>query len=108
MTVEWDDVDAGATGETTRYRVEADELPSIAVVEAVAEASGRSQTGSDGTTALDPLAESIDPEALDRIFESRGDDPADPTFVEFRYCDHQVTVKGGNRVCVTVSERVRD
>ena len=102
MTVECDNADAGVAQEATRYRVEADELPSMAVVEAVAAASGLSPTGTDGADALDPLTESIDPESLDRIFESRGDGPEDAAFVEFRYCDYQVTVRGGKTVCVTV------
>lgn len=102
MTVECDNSDRGTAQETTRYRAESDESPSMAVVEAVAVASGRSRTGGEGTHSLDPLAESIDPEALDSIFDSRSDDSEDAALVEFQYCDHQVTVNGGSTVCVTV------
>ena len=101
MATECDIADADLPQGASQYEVDANEAPSIAVIRAVAEASGRSPTGA-GTDALDPLTESIDPEALDSIFESRGDDPEDAAFIAFEYCDHQVTVRGGRTVCVTV------
>lgn len=103
MTIESNNTNVGATRETTQCQVDADEPVSMAVVRAVAAASGRKTTEADGgTDALDPLAQAIDPEALDTIFESSGNAVEDATFVEFQYCGHQVSVKGANTVCVTV------
>ena len=103
MTVECDDGNAGVSRDATQYRVGADESVSLAVVRAVASASGRSPAGGDGDTdTLDPLARSVDPEALDSIFGSRGDAPADVAAAEFQYCGRQVTVEGGESVHITV------
>lgn len=103
MTVECDDTETGSTQGIAQYQVEADESPSMAVVEAVAAASEENPTGEDGLVhGLDPLGRSIDPEALDRIVESYGHGQEDPAVIEFRYSGHLVTVKTGDQTCVTV------
>lgn len=103
MTVECDNTEAGSTQGIAQYKVEPDESPSMAVVEAVAAASEQNPTGEDGLVrALDPLGRSIDPEALDRIVESCGHGQEDPAVIEFQYSGHQVTVKAGDQTCVTV------
>jgi len=58
--------------------------PSMAVVEAVA--TVRDTT----TTDLDPLADTVDPMAIDRL--SSGDE-TDDRVLEFRYLEHVVTVR---------------
>lgn len=86
------------------YEVAADEPVSMAVVHAVARASGRDPTGVGGTpNSLDPLAETISPEALDRIFESTDSSPDATTAVEFDYCDYRVVVEAAGSVTVTVA-----
>lgn len=103
MTVDSDNPNAESPREPTQYRIGSDEPPSLAVVRAVAAATGRDQVDSDaGADALAPLAETIDPEALDALFESRRDRPGAAPLVEFGYCDRHVTVSGGESVCVTV------
>jgi hypothetical protein len=74
-----------------RYHVTPDQTPSEAVVTAVAEASGRAVAGGDGAEALDPLYDAIDPDALDTLFTTDGDD-AGATAVEFVYEGYEVTV----------------
>lgn len=97
MTADCTDPDAGTPTEPARYRIEPDEQPSLAVVRAVATTADCDPV--DGG-ALEPLAESVDPEALDRLFESRldGTDVA----VEFQYAGYQITVRVGESACVTV------
>lgn len=103
MTVNCNDPAAELPDGTTTVRVDPDESPSLAVVRAVAAASGLDPVGAGaGTASLAPLAETIDPEALDRVFESSDAGPGDPATVEFSYADHRVTVRGGETVCVTV------
>lgn len=46
---------------------------------------------------LRPLAESVDPEALDSIFDQRG---AENAYVTFRHEDHTITVTGSGDVLV--------
>lgn len=60
-------------------------LPSRAVVEMVAATENVDQTD------LPPLYEAIDPDALDKLFESRSDDRT-PMEVTFTYYGHEVTV----------------
>lgn len=102
MTSKCDDASGDTEQNTERYRLESGESPAMGVVRAVAAVSGRHPTGTNGATdALDPLAGSVDPEALDRIFGSR-DGPATDAVVEFDYCGRRVTVAGGETVCVAV------
>jgi hypothetical protein len=68
---------------------------SSVVVEAVAEAAGTSPTD-----LADPLYEAVDPDALDRLFET-GDDTTGGR-VEFSYADYRVTVTVDDDVYVYV------
>lgn len=97
MTAKCDEGNANPT--RCDYQVDPDESVAMAVVSAVAAASGRDPTGTDG---LDPLATAIDPGALDRIFDPSGERAENAVSVEFSYCDHDVTVTGGETVDVTV------
>ena len=67
----------------------------MAVVETVAVARGLE------TTALEPLYESADPDALDALLEAR-DSSATPgeLTVTFTAADRQVTVRGSGEVVV--------
>lgn len=53
-------------------------------------------------TALPPLYESVDPDALASIVESCA---AETTSVTFTYCGHTVTVDGGGEVDVAERDR---
>jgi len=103
MTTESTDADAVPPQDATPIRIVRDESPSMAVVRAVADASGRCPSGTgEAGEALDPIAESIDPDALDRLFDARNGAPDVPPVAEFRYCGYEVTVRGGEAVSVTV------
>lgn len=65
------------------YERSADETPTQAVVSALADATNQSPL------EMDPLAESIDPDALNEICRSEGDAAS---FVQFQHCDRMVTV----------------
>lgn len=70
-------------------------FPSTGVVETVSRAVGRDPK------ALEPLYESIDPDALDAIvgsFDSQR--PRDDTTVSFVFADRRVTVSGSGEVLV--------
>lgn len=89
------------TGESVQYETEPGESVSMAVIRAVASVSGRSETPGEGIEdALEPLSESISPDALDAIVESASGSGADATYIEFQYCGHQVAVDGSGRVTV--------
>lgn len=62
-----------------------DETPTEAVVAAVAESTGRSPL------EIDPLARTIDPEALDDLIHT-AERTGSPVTVSFEYCDRHVTV----------------
>jgi len=64
--------------------------PSMAIVEAMA--SVRDTTPTD----LDPLVETVDPMAVDRL--AKGANGNDDCVIEFRYLDHVVAVRGRNVV----------
>ncbi len=103
MTVECENGAAVESPDDGQYRVADDESVSTAVVRAVAAASGRSATGIDGATdPLDPLAESVDPDALDRVVEFGFDAASNRVSVAFEYCDYRVTVSGTDAIRVTV------
>jgi len=69
--------------------------PAMAVVETIAVALDRE------ATALEPLYESVDPDALDALLQSNGSSatPRDLT-VTFTVADRQVTVHGSGEVVV--------
>ena len=62
-----------------------DGTPTEAVVTAVAESTGRSPL------EIDPLARTIDPDALDDLIHS-ADRTGSSVTVSFEYCDRRVTV----------------
>lgn len=103
------DRDDGGTAASTPFVSYApDDQPiSSAVVEAVAAVAGRSclpeefPTGDEETAALDPLAETIDPAALDRIYECGAEeDPEAATTVKFTYSGYEVTVESTGQIRV--------
>ncbi|MFC7231403.1 HalOD1 output domain-containing protein [Saliphagus sp. GCM10025308] len=94
----------GYDPETDTYTVSSDwatdELPSEAVVEAVAAATGSTPE------SIPPLYEVVDPEALDQLFEPTSHVPSLRTgVVEFRFHGCDVTVSTSGQTTVTVSER---
>ena len=70
---------------------------STTVVHALADVMGR-----DATDAGFVLADSVDPEALDRLFEEFGDGAAH-AHVAFTVERHRVTVYGDGRIVITPS-----
>ena len=71
--------------------------PSVAVAVATAVAD---RTGVEAT-ALPPLSEVVDPDALDRIFERATVGPGGvPTEVRFEYCGVEVVVGGDRSVTI--------
>ena len=89
---------AGGGGADGAVRVQyewASTPPSIAVIETVAVALDRE------TTALGPLYESVDPDALETLLQSNGSSatPSDVT-VTFTVADRQVTVHDSGEVVV--------
>ncbi|WP_135820912.1 HalOD1 output domain-containing protein [Halostella litorea] len=81
---------------TVRVDLDAGGSPSDAVVTAVASVRG------EDPTALDPLHESIDGDALDTLFADVSDDAGG--YVEFTYAGYDVIVKGDGRVVVAETE----
>lgn len=86
------------------YQIGADESTSTAVVRAVSAVEGREPR------SIRPLAEVLDPDALDALFDSRGDGTPRPggrlTFV---YSNCWVTVDNGEYLTLhPVDPRIRD
>lgn len=85
----------------------ANQTPTAAVIEAVAAASGRSFSsrngvdGDGGREELPPLYDTIDPDALNAIFEDGNG--RSTVEVKFVYCGYEVTVDGTGKV--TVAEK---
>lgn len=82
----------------------------MAVIEAVASVSGRrirSRRDTDGAEhdALPPLYETIDPDALNALFDSPDAASHSAVTVTFRYCGYDVIVEGPGQVTVTERER---
>jgi hypothetical protein len=74
--------------------------PSTAVIETLAVALDR-----EGTT-LDPLYESVDPDALDALVHSTGPSTnGDTVTVSFVFAEQQVTVHGTGEVIVRTADR---
>ncbi len=67
---------------THRYALDADERPSRGVYTAVADARGCSALD------LQPLADAIDPDAIDRLLAGDGG----PNVITFEYCGYEVEV----------------
>ena len=82
--------------ETYRARFDADAVsPSMAIIETMA--AVRETT----PTELDPLVETVDPMALDRLVKGNG--ATDGRILEFRYLDHTVTVRARGIVEIRAS-----
>lgn len=89
------------------YRLKRSESASEGVVRTVAAVSGRvpgrGEESIDGrsATALDPLYDTLDPDALDALFDpnARGASQSDLS-VSFPYNDHTVTVGEGDTITV--------
>lgn len=79
----------------------------LAVIDAVAAVSGRpplwngSTMEKAGTNPLDPLYESIDPDALDTICQPKKQDKQSVTIVTFTYCGYSVTVDSTGQISIT-------
>lgn len=78
--------------EPIRRRWTRSEPPSMAIVEAVAAALDCEPT------ALPPLGDRLEPEALDRLLERSADLGSDPVRLSFTYAGVEVTVDGGGTV----------
>ncbi|WP_435175762.1 HalOD1 output domain-containing protein [Halorussus sp. AFM4] len=77
------------------YELNGGERPSEGVVAAVAAAAGADPTD------LDPLAETLDPDALDALFAAHLDGtPRDAGRTEFSFCGYGVVVNGTGHVSV--------
>jgi len=80
-----------------------DERPSIAVVSAVADVTGTDPS------ELDPLYETIDPDALNSLFRgSQGDGPNSRGQVSFSVAGCDVVVHGSHKVVVSPTESTRE
>jgi hypothetical protein len=93
------DYDKKANGDRTYTRTHsgwADTSPSIAVVETVAAITG------DEPTAIDPLTESINPDAMDRLVEPAT--PRSDLSVTFAYNGCTVTAESNGDITVTLTE----
>ena len=76
--------------------------PSTAIVELVAIAADREPS------ALEPLYDSLDPEALDQLIRRDGDDEVDDGVerqVSLSYSGYHVTVRSDGEVSVTPDDR---
>ena len=85
---------------TTTYRVGPSESYTEAVVNAVASVSDRSASPVHGGPFLDSLYESIDPDALEALFEGSNTDRGEPVTVTFSYSGYRVTVDSSRTVTV--------
>lgn len=84
-----------------RIRVDYDwssTAPSTAVVETVAVAANTQPT------ELDPLYDSVDPDAVDTLMRSDGSQPDGEITVCFSFADHHVTMYDGGTVVVEPSD----
>lgn len=86
------------------YQAERDQSLSQAVIHAVATFTGRETIATDATgtqKALDSLYDTVDPDALDSLFQSGEDESSMVGTVEFWYCGCEVTVRSDGFVIVT-------
>lgn len=88
----------GGTDDGYHYAIDSDQLPTEAVIQAVADASDR--TPMETIEDAPPLYESVDPDALDTLLAS--DRSTGLTSVRFAYDGYVVTVD--NTGAVTVVE----
>lgn len=80
-----------------RTHYDADESTglTVAIIEAVAEA-----TSTDPLDLTDSLFDSVDPDALERVFDDFGSATASPGYVLFTYGDHTVRLQSDG--CIEV------
>ena len=69
-----------------------DHEPSTAVIEAIAATTGTDEID------LDPLYETVDPDALDAVVAGRSNQMTDPVVVTFNYNGYRVVVNDGGRI----------
>lgn len=76
--------------------------PSTAVIETIAIAANADPSG------IEPLYESVDPDALDRLIQSDGTRPTDnATTVSFTVSEYEVSVNSGGTVAVRhITEKI--
>jgi len=84
--------------DTVCKEVQADGSLIVAVIEAVAAVSNTP------TADLPPLYDTVDTEALERLFSSRRDETERPVCVCFEYFGHAVTIRDGRTVTVRPTE----
>ena len=86
----------GPDADTLRHRYDWDAVrPSAAVIEMVAIAADREPS------ALEPLYDTVDPEALDTLIRRNGDvESTTEMRVTFTYAGHDVTVRGDGELTV--------
>ncbi|NEU55463.1 HalOD1 output domain-containing protein [Halorussus sp. MSC15.2] len=92
------------SADPTVYRSQIPQTESVssAVVDAVATASGRSVVrDAAADDPLDPLYETLDPEALDSLLTPSAGESGGIESVTFEYCGFRVTVTGARRLTVT-------
>lgn len=83
------------------FEIESDERVSMAVVQAVSKADGSDPC------SLPPLAEELDPDALDVLFEPGPDgSPRSGGHLSFVYADYRVTIDNGEYLTVTPVARM--
>jgi len=90
--------DRNAETFTVRFDPTDDRPVSADVIDSVAAVTGVDPTD------MRPLYEAVDPDALDRLFDPVGDDPADTLTVSFRYEGETVSVHADGRIAVTVPD----
>jgi hypothetical protein len=95
-------------GKELTYELAPSEHPSEAIVKTVAEATDCNvieSTGGDKSNVLDPLYKTVDPEALDSLFQStaRGDERLGQ--VSFRYNGCEIEVHSSDFVKVKQIEK---
>lgn len=94
--IEQNDPPTAAESDAVTYVRDPDEPPSRSVIRAVASVNGTDPT------EMQPLYEAIDPDALDRVFESGPDrsQPLTDGLVSFRFGACHVTVYADGRTVV--------
>jgi hypothetical protein len=81
---------------TIQYDEWTDQSPSVAVVKAVAAVTG------DDPTAIEPLTETINPDAMDRLIET--EDSRGTLSITFGYSGCVVTAEANGDITVTLSD----
>lgn len=91
-------------GEQFSYRRQPNEPPSEAVLTAVSAVSNRkiipNTSDDDGSDALEPLYDTIDPDALDALFDQIGNESNSEGSITFTYIGHEITVKNTGEILV--------